>query len=111
MTWIITPVAMMITNWCRINPAMSMLIALTRIIAAVTMEKVRRTFTEEFKQQIVQLYQNGKPRKDIIREYELTPSSLDKWINQSKSSGSFKEKDTLAPNRKNCRNLGNVISN
>ncbi|MEB4858308.1 transposase, partial [Priestia megaterium] len=26
-------------------------------------KKVRRTFTEEFKQQIVQLYQNGKPRK------------------------------------------------
>ncbi|GIN62527.1 hypothetical protein J27TS8_25200 [Robertmurraya siralis] len=60
-------------------------------------KKVRRTFTEEFKQQIVQLYQNGKPRKNIIREYELTPSSFDKWINQSNSMGSFKEKDNLSP--------------
>ncbi|WP_224749838.1 IS3 family transposase, partial [Polycladospora coralii] len=55
--------------------------------------KARRTFTAEFKEQVVQLYQNGKPRKDIIKEYELTPSSLDKWIRQSQNSGSFREKD------------------
>lgn len=46
---------------------------------------------------MVQFYQNGKPRKDIIREYELTPSALDKWIKQSQTSGSFKEKDNLTP--------------
>ena len=57
----------------------------------------RRTFTAEFKQQMVQLYQNGKPRKDIIREYDLTPSSLDKWVSQSQTSGSFKEKDNRNP--------------
>ncbi|WP_393960402.1 transposase, partial [Priestia megaterium] len=45
----------------------------------------RRTFTEEFKQQMVQLYQSGKPRKEIIREYDLTPSSLDKWVEQSQT--------------------------
>ncbi len=32
-------------------------------------KRERRVFTEEFKQQIVQLYQNGKPRQEIIREY------------------------------------------
>jgi transposase len=41
-------------------------------------KRERRTFTDEFKQQIVQLYQNGKPRQELIREYDLTPSSLDK---------------------------------
>ena len=46
---------------------------------------------------MVQLYQNGKPRRDIIQEYELTPSALDKWINQSNTSGSFKEKDNKSP--------------
>ena len=60
-------------------------------------KRERRTFTEEFKNQMVQLYLNGKPRKDIIREYDLTPSSLDKWIGQSKTTGSFKEKDNLTP--------------
>ncbi|MEK4936036.1 IS3 family transposase [Bacillus sp. FSL K6-0042] len=56
-------------------------------------KRERRTFTAEFKHQMVQLYQNGKPRKDIIKEYGLTPSSLDRWINQNHTSGSFKEKD------------------
>jgi len=56
-------------------------------------KRERRKFTDEFKHQMVQLYLNGKPRKDIIREYDLTPSSLDKWINQSQDTGSFKEKD------------------
>lgn len=60
-------------------------------------KKERRTFTAEFKEQMVQLYLNGKPRKDIIREYDLTPSSLDKWVKQSQTSGSFKEKDNLSP--------------
>lgn len=32
-------------------------------------------------------------RQEIIREYDLTPSSLDKWVSQSQTSGSFKEKD------------------
>ncbi len=68
-------------------------------------KRVRRTFTEEFKKQIVQLHLSGKPRKDIIREYELTPSSLDKWISQSKTSGSFKEKDNLSPEQKELLEL------
>lgn len=39
-------------------------------------KRERRTFTVEFKHQMVQLYQNGKLRKDIIKKYGLTPSSL-----------------------------------
>ncbi|TWD91644.1 transposase [Neobacillus bataviensis] len=61
------------------------------------MTKVRRTFTPEFKAQMVKLYENGKPRKDIISEYDLTPSALDKWVKQSQTSGSFKEKDNRTP--------------
>ncbi|QOS98678.1 transposase [Brevibacterium sp. JNUCC-42] len=63
-------------------------------------KRTRRKFTSEFKKQMVQLYKNGKPRKDIIREYELTPSTLDKWVMQSQTSGSFKEKDNLTPVQK-----------
>ena len=55
--------------------------------------KERRSFTPEFKSQIVLLYQNGKRKCDIIREYDLASSLLDKWIHQSETSGSFKEKD------------------
>jgi len=57
----------------------------------------RRIYTDEFKKQMVLLYQNGKPRKDILIEYELTPSAFDKWVSRSQTSGSFKEKDNRTP--------------
>jgi transposase len=60
-------------------------------------KRARRIYTEEFKNQMVQLYLNDKPRQEIIREYELTPSTFNKWLNQSQSSGSFKEKDNRSP--------------
>lgn len=56
-------------------------------------KRPRRTFTDEFKQQMVQLYLNGKSRADIVREYDLSATALDRWIKQHQSSGSFKEKD------------------
>lgn len=57
------------------------------------MSKQRRTFTMEFRKQMVQLYENGKSRANIVREYDLTASALDRWIEQSNKSGSFTEKD------------------
>jgi transposase len=43
-------------------------------------KRERRTFTPEFKKQMVQLHQNGESKKALIKEYDLTPSSLDRWI-------------------------------
>ena len=56
-------------------------------------KQARRTFTTEFKKQMVQLYENGKSRAAIVAEYDLTASALDRWIKQAQTSGSFKEKD------------------
>lgn len=42
---------------------------------------------------MVHLYENGKSRAAIVEEYGLTASALDRWIKQSKNTGSFKEKD------------------
>jgi transposase len=53
----------------------------------------RRTYTSEFKQQPVDLYRSGKRKCDIVREYDIASSLLDKWIAQAEHSGSFKEKD------------------
>ena len=53
----------------------------------------RRTYTDEFKNQLVQLYLNGKRKCDIVREYDISSSLLDKQIKQATSTGSFKEKD------------------
>lgn len=59
--------------------------------------RARRTFTPELKQQIVQLYHSGKRKCDIIREYDIASSLLDRWIHQEESTGSFKEKDNRTP--------------
>ena len=46
----------------------------------MTTRKERKVFTEEFKNQLVQLYNNGKRRVDILREYSVTASAFDKWV-------------------------------
>lgn len=57
------------------------------------MTRQRRTFTPEFKLQLVKLYENGKSRADIAREYDITPSALDRWIKNHSETGSFVAKD------------------
>ncbi|KZE47092.1 transposase [Brevibacillus parabrevis] len=61
------------------------------------MPKQRRTFTAEFKKQMVGLYENGKSRPAIVEEYDLTASALDRWIKQAQTTGSFKYKDNRSP--------------
>ncbi|MBN2795338.1 MAG: transposase [Clostridia bacterium] len=60
----------------------------------------RRKFTDEFKEQIVQLYLNGYSKADIRSEYNLYASSLDNWIKQHQYTGSFKSKDNLSDTEK-----------
>jgi Transposase and inactivated derivatives len=58
--------------------------------------KQRRTprkFTDEFKQQIVDLHRAGKRRVDICREYDIVPSLLDRWLVQANTTGSFRDKE------------------
>ena len=39
-----------------------------------------RKYTDEFKQQLVELYRSGKRRCDICREYDIATSLFDKWV-------------------------------
>ena len=59
----------------------------------MTKRRKPRSYTDEFKQQLVQLYHNGKRKCNICREYDIATSLLDKWLKQSAASGSFHEKD------------------
>ena len=63
----------------------------------MTKKREKRTYSETFKNQVVQLYNAGKPRSEIIREYELTPSAFDKWIRRINATGSSKERDNRTP--------------
>ena len=62
--------------------------------------RTRQTYTAEFKQQMVDLYNAGKPRVQILREYNLTPSAFDRWCRQSKQTGSFETKENLTTEQK-----------
>lgn len=53
----------------------------------------RRTFSEEFKKQMVSLYNSGKTRAEIIREYDLSSTALDQWISRINKTGSSREAD------------------
>ena len=57
--------------------------------------KIRRHFIDDFKQQIVDLHNAGMKWSELIKEYELTPSTFDKWIRQAKLTGSFKSVDNM----------------
>ncbi len=57
------------------------------------MSKQKQHFTEEFKKQMVAMYNSGKSATAIAREYGMAKSTLHKWICSYNNSGSFKAKD------------------
>lgn len=65
----------------------------------------RREFTEEFKLQMVNLYKNGKTKAELVREYDLTRSALEKWIKNYNYSGSFKACDNKTEEEKELLKL------
>lgn len=56
-----------------------------------------RRFSEEFKRQIVQLYENGKSANDIKQEYDIGHSTLHRWVKGIRENGSTKAKDNRTP--------------
>lgn len=72
--------------------------------------RARRTYTDEFKQQIVDLYNTGNySQKQLIREYDLTETALSRWIRQANNSGSFREKDNRTPEKNELIRLNKEI--
>jgi len=71
----------------------------------MTERRERRNYTENYKQQLVKLFNNGKPRAEIIREYELSPSAFDRWVKRINASGSSHEKDNRTPEQAELHRL------
>jgi len=59
--------------------------------------RARREFSEEFKKQIVSLYNSGKSKADIQHEYDLGYNVISGWIKRVNSTGSTTEKDNRSP--------------
>ena len=60
-----------------------------------------RKYTDEFKQQLVELYRSGKRRCDICREYDIATSLFDKWVKQASIPVLSMKKITGLRSRKN----------
>lgn len=60
----------------------------------------KREFSEEFKCQMVGLYNAGKPQAEICREYDLTPSALRNWVKRINRTGSSKIADNRTEGEK-----------
>jgi len=60
----------------------------------------RREFTEEFKLQMVKLYNSGKPTAEIVKEYDLTRSAFMNWVKKYNKTGSFKACDNRTEEEK-----------
>ena len=65
----------------------------------------RKSYTDEFKRQIVALYNNGKQTKELVNEYGISPAAVYKWVNEHKNTGSFKAADNRAPEEIELINL------
>ena len=74
------------------------------------MARDRRNYTDEFKQKMVELYNSGKPRTELGREYELTPSVLSSWIKKFNNTGSFHIEDNRSDEEKNWSDFVKKIS-
>ena len=59
--------------------------------------RAKRTYSEEQRKQLVELFNHGKPRSEIVREYDLTASAFDKWVKRINTTGSSHEKDNRTP--------------
>lgn len=57
------------------------------------MSNINKKYTDEFKLQVVKLANTGKPSKEIIKEFGIARSTLDKWRNDYNKTNSFKSKD------------------
>lgn len=56
-----------------------------------------RHYDEAFKRQIVRLYENGKPAREIRAEYDISHSTLRRWVQGLRDSGSTRATDNRTP--------------
>ena len=58
-----------------------------------------RHYEESFKRQIVRLYENGRPAREIKDGYDILRSTPQRWVQGIRDSGSTKAADNRTPER------------
>lgn len=64
-----------------------------------------RHYTDEFKKQIVQLYEDGKTAGEMRSEYDLSHSTLHRWVEGIRNSGSTHAADNRIPEQNELTEL------
>lgn len=63
-------------------------------------KRQRTTYTKEFKLQMVELYNSGKPASEITAEYDLSPASIHNWVRAYRKTGSVQVESNLTLEQK-----------
>lgn len=58
-----------------------------------------RHFSDDFKRQIVELHNAGKPMSEIMAEYDLGRSTVRRWITSINATGSPHAADNRTPDQ------------
>ena len=73
---------------------------------------MRKKYEDEFKKQLVALFNNGKSLADLNREYGVAKSTIKSWIERYNKTESFnvddnrtKEEKELIKLKKKCKEL------
>lgn len=69
-----------------------------------------RHFTDEFKRRIVELCNAGKPKREIMEEYDLGKSAVERWIKSINATGSPRAADNREPEQNRILELERVNS-
>ena len=59
----------------------------------------KKTYTEDFKKMIIEVYNTGKPIKEICEEYGVSTTSLNNWINQVQPKEKISKKPIVTTNK------------
>lgn len=59
------------------------------------MPRIRNEYSEDFILQMIRLRESGKPRKEIIHEYNINPSTFDHWVKEFREPRNKSDPDII----------------
>ena len=71
------------------------------------MRSTGKRYTDDFKKMLIEVYNTGKPVKEICGEYGVTHASLNKWVNQVQPKEKIAEKPIVNTKKDTNKEIDN----
>ncbi len=71
------------------------------------MRSTGKRYTDDFKKMLIEVYNTGKPVKEICEEYGVTHASLNKWVNQAQPKEKIAEKPIVNTKKDTNKEIDN----